>query len=177
MDTAVEFTLKNLSRTYIICLPIKPQVTYSIVWQSIASHSGISRILRRWQELQSFYTKVVLTVRNAKFGSLKGPCPPIAQKLCITHSGTAHWLCAKIRAFDPLNNYNCSRSEPHRSLDTNLRGIPDHHNVTLPHCAPSLPPPSPRDYKWVIIEYYKLVFLLFSGLYTAHTKKGNYVWY
>ena len=51
-------------------------------------------------------------------------------------------------------------------LATNLWGILDLHNVTLPHHAPSLPPPSPRDYKWVIIEYfcYFQVFLL-------HTKK------
>jgi hypothetical protein len=33
--------------------------------------------------------KIVLTVRNAKFGSLKGFLPPIALKLLFTHSGTA----------------------------------------------------------------------------------------
>jgi hypothetical protein len=65
---------------------------------------AILLILRRWRGLRNLHTKFVLTVRNAKFGSSKGPHPPIAQKLCITHSGTAHWLCVKIRAFDPLNN-------------------------------------------------------------------------
>ena len=54
-----------------------------------------------------FAYKKVLTVRNAKFGSSSGPGPPIALKLCSTHSGTAHWLCLdsrKIQPFDPLNN-------------------------------------------------------------------------
>jgi hypothetical protein len=89
---------------YMRCILMYPMEPPEPKWINWAHLLYITCILRRWQELQSFYTKIVLTVRNAKFGSSKGPRPPIAQKLCITHSGTAHWLCMKIRAFNPLNN-------------------------------------------------------------------------
>ena len=64
-------------------------VTSPLSYSLLIIHTIISHILRRWRELQNSYTKIVLTVRNAKFGSSKGPRPPIAQKLCFTHSGTA----------------------------------------------------------------------------------------
>ena len=60
-----------------------------------AKYRQITRILCRWRELQTFYTKFVLTVRNAKFGSSKGLLPP-SEKSDLSHHGLWQNICYKI---------------------------------------------------------------------------------
>ena len=129
-------------------------------------------ILHRWHELQIFYSKIGLTVRITRFGTSKGLLPLITLKLCFTHSGTAPWFQ------EDLNFWSAEQLELVFKIQTCFQ-VTWHEpasNSRSSHCDTATLHSFPlasitKRLEVSIIEYYKFVLLLFSGLSIAHKKK------